>query len=160
MKMVLSFLSVSSLSLMLATVADFKGDTFKIILAYFTGAVFWLFLILGYVIFFVLSRHRKTYEKTKENRSDRTDRRRESENKTGKKSLPGILRFFSNRYAVVADVVMAISIILLVIPSNSQNVTIIIVSILVLSVHFHGILNGINFEYIRELSNKKQSKRI
>lgn len=157
MRLTLIFLSVSSLSLMLATIADFKGDTFKVILAYLAGAVFWLFLILGYVTFFVLSKHRKVYEKTKE-KAERSEHRRDVGSRSSKRPLPGILRFFSNRYAAVADLAMGISIILLFVLRNNQIATIIIVSILVLSVHLHGILNGINFKYTTEINAARIKK--
>ena len=152
MKIVYCLLAVSSLSLMLATVADFKGEPFKVFLAYATGVIFWLFLILGYVVFYKINKHRKEYEKTQVRESDRETRRKNRE--TNKK--PGIICFFSNKYAVIADIVMVVSLVLslvfLFVPSLSQNAAIIFVSILVLSIHMHGILNGVNFRYISKIS--------
>lgn len=154
MKSVFLMLFISSLSLMLATVADFRGSGIQVFLAYFTGIVFWLFLILGYVLFFQVSKHRKEYERTRSAEADGEGRRRSREYK----KTPGIICFFSNRYAVVADIAMIIffilSLVFLLIPSLSQNAAIIFISLFILSLHMHGILNGVNYRYIRSVSKK------
>lgn len=153
MKIIIIALAVSSFSLILATFGDYNGSTANIITAVIAGLLFWLFLILGYVLLAMISKHRKQYEKKAVD--FQTNRTRGTENK----KKPGVICFFSNKYASIADVVMVISIILtlvivLLIPKTPQMLQLLLISLTVFSIHMHCVLNGINFKYIRKLSKK------
>lgn len=148
MRISVILLLISSFSILLVMFASFDGTTFQKILAYLTGVSFWLFLILGYVAFYQVSKHRKVYEKKNPSPAYRKAQKR-----------PGILTFFSDRMAMSMDVIMIISLILsllfLFIPSLNQNIAIVFIAILIFSIHMHSILNGINYKYTLYLSKKK-----
>lgn len=111
--------------------------------------MFWLFLIVGYVVFAIISKHRKNYEKLNRVRGTRPVRT---------KSRNGMFCFFSNKYAMIADIVMVVSLIItlvfMFIPTLNQNVAVFFVAILIYAVHMHAILNGVNFRYIKSLNDK------
>ena len=142
-------LAVSSFSLILSSIGNYKGNTINVIAAILAGSFFWLFLIGGYLLFALISGHRKEYEKLKKDsgNSRRVKRRN---------NRPGIICFFSNKYAAVADFALFISFFLILlflfIPSVSRNIVIIMISVFVYSLHMHSILNGRNFKYIVQLS--------
>ena len=158
MKFVIVALAVSSLSLIFTIFGDYNSGVFNAVIAVTVGVVFWLFLILGYVVFSRIAAHRKQYEKTHvESRSDK-----ERLQKDDNKKKPGIICFFSNPYAVAADIALlislAVNVIFLFIPNANQTVEIIFISILVFSLHMHCILNGVNFRYTYNLDNTRKSK--
>ena len=158
MKFVIAALALSSFSLIFTIFGDYNGNTLNVIVAVTVGVVFWLFLILGYVVFSRIAVHRKQYEKTQNiSRSD-NDKPRKDDNK----KKPGIICFFSNPYAVAADIALlvslAVNVIFLFIPSVNQVAETIFIAILVFSLHMHCILNGVNFKYTYDLSNSKQKK--
>ena len=148
MRTALISLTVSSLSLLLGIFADFEGYGFQAALGYIAGALFWLFLAGGYWLLFKLSKRRKEFEK------DNPDAPYIKRQKR-----PGILTFFSNRWAALADLVLPISFIILLlilfIPLG-KVVTFIAASAFALSAHMHSVLNGINFKYILYISKKKR----
>lgn len=153
MKIVIIALAVSSFSLVLAVFGDYNGSTANIVAAIIAGLLFWLFLILGYVLLAMISKHRKQYEKKAVDSSG--NRTKNAENK----KKPGIICFFSNQYALISDVAMGISfiltlVVLLLIPKTPQILQLLLISLTVFSIHMHCVLNGINFKYIRELSKK------
>ena len=141
-------LFISSFSLIFSIFGNYDTTTFKKIMA-ITGAVlFWLCLMVGYVIFSLISERRKAYER----------KHRERGIRPVKKGKPGILCFFSNKYAMIADITMVASFIVTLVflfaPSLNQNIAVIFVSVLVFAIHMHGILNGVNFKYIESLNRK------
>lgn len=151
MKLVVLFLAISSFSLILVPFSDYDGSAFNVVTAIIAGVLFWLFLILGYLVFAGIAKHRKVYEKkatsSNKGRLSRADN----------KKKPGIVCFFSNKFAMIADIVLIASFILtlvmvLFIPQTPQVIQIILISLLLFSLHMHCVLNGINFRYIRERS--------
>lgn len=146
MKLSIAFVAISSLSLIGVAFADFNGSGFPRFIAYFTGAAFWSFLIAGYVLLAVVSNRRKADKRTKV-----TDKR------------PGILCFFTSKEAKIADIGMFAAILFVLvfsfIPGISVAVRIIFIALLVLSVQMHCILNGVNYRYIRLLTEGKTSKK-
>lgn len=141
-------LAISSFSLLLISVSDYAGNAFNVFMAVLTGILFWLFLILGYVLLAVVSHHRKAYE-----HEHRTAKR------SNNKKKPGAFCFFSNKYATIADIAMVILfivlIVIMIIPSKTETLKLIVVPTFIFSVHMHGILNGVNLKYINQLSQKR-----
>ena len=114
------------------------------ICAYLVGICFWAGLIAGYIVFAVINSKRKKQLKKK---------------KESAKSLPGIICFFSNKYAKVFDILFVISLILSVvfmfIPALNQGfVSVLVISVCVFSLHMHSILNGVNYKYIQNLEEE------
>ncbi len=131
-------LFISSFSLLFSFGGDFNGSTMNKIFAYATGLGFWLGLLIGYILLFVLNRNRKRYDNTALTRR------------------AGIICFFSNRYATVFDILLAVSLIVTVlffVLLSYHSEAIIALCICLFSLHMHIILNGINFQYI--YSDKK-----
>lgn len=149
MKFVFISLVISSFSLVLSIFADFNGNFFQIFIAYFSGVLFWLFLIVGYVLLFIISRDRKnTSEINYVNKKDK------------KWKTVGIINFFSNTKAKEADIFMIIFLICLilclVIPIFDNNIAMIILSLFLFCFHLHCILNGINYKYVCSLNKKRR----
>ena len=146
MKLSLLCIAVSSLSLICVAFADFGGNGFQCFAAYFTGVVFWTFLIAGYVLLFTVSKRRKADKSVA-----LTDMR------------PGIICFFTGKKAKIADIAMLVTAVLLLvflfIPSVSTAVRIIFIALLVLSVQMHCILNGVNYRYTQVFTEGKTSKK-
>lgn len=146
MNLSILFIAVSSLSLIGVAVSDFGGNGVQRFFAYFTGVVFWAFLLAGYVLLFAVSKRRKADQRT-----------------TMTNKRPGIICFFTGKAAKIADIGMFAAIILSLVfsfvPGISTVVRIICIALLVLSVQMHCILNGVNYRYIRSLTEKKTSKK-
>ena len=142
------FLLLSSLSLLLAAFGDYRGKWWNILAAVGVGAGFWIFLILGYISFYQLSKRRKEQEKGSRSQKD--------------KQRPGIIVFFANPYARAADIAMVISFIATVVfqfVPFSEVVSLGSIAAFVFSAQMHGIFNGVNFQYIYkgEKHNRKRS---
>lgn len=146
MKLSIVFVAISSLSLIGVAFADFNGNGFRRFIAFFTGVVFWAFLIAGYVLFAIVSNRRKA-----DKRAKIADKR------------PGIICFFTSKEAKIADIGMfaaiMLSLVFSFVPGISVAVRIIFIALLVLSVQMHCILNGVNYRYIRSLTEEKTSKK-
>ena len=145
-------LAVSSLSLCFAAFGSYDASAFRTVLTVLLALLFWVCLIAGYVLLFVISGHRKKYEKN----ASRDNRRKA---KSG--SRPGIICFFSNRAAVIADFAMIgffiLNLVFMFIPGVSRTFSYISLSLLVFAIHMHCILNGVNFEYIEKQAKSKAS---
>lgn len=141
-------LFISSFSLIFSIFGNYDTTAFRKILAISGAVLFWLCLIVGYVFFALISERRKAYERRHRERGVRPE----------KKAKPGILCFFSNKFAMIADVTMAISLVATLVflfaPTLNQNLAVIFVAVLLFSAHMHGILNGVNFKYIESLNRK------
>lgn len=155
MKFVVISLAISSFSLLLVMFGDYNGNALNKAIAVLTGVLFWGFLIIGYVILGIISGHRKTYE-----RKNRADLGRKANRDANKR--PGIICFFSNQKAIIADIVMIVSFIInlifMFIPSVNQVVAVIFIAIFAFAVHMHCVLNGVNFRYIAHISKNDVSK--
>ena len=142
------FLLLSSLSLLLTVIADYGGRWWNVLAAIGVGVFFWGFLILGYICFYRLSKRRKEQQKRDRSRP--------------KKQRPGIIVFFANPYAAAADIAMVISLIATVVfqfVPFSEIVSLVSIAVFVFSAQMHGILNGVNFQYIYkgDIHNRKRS---
>lgn len=135
MKLVFVLLFISSFSLILVLFGDYEGELINKICAYLVGICFWGGLIAGYILFGVINSKRK-------------------KKKESAKKRPGVICFFSNKYAKVFDILFVISLILSVvfmfIPALNQGIVLVLfISVCVFSLHMHSILNGVNYEYIQ-----------
>ncbi len=144
MRTVIVCIALSSLSLLLATFVNSDGVS---ALTVISGIIFWGGLIVGYIQLFIISKHRKAYEKNAHHIEKRV------------KSRPGIITFFSGPAATVADLAMILFFLLTMvfafIPGFSQTVLLIFIAVLVFAVQMHCILNGVNFKYIKRLAKSK-----
>lgn len=130
------FLLISSAALLLTAVGDYRGEWWNVVAAIAVGVLFWLFLILGYVSFWKLSKARKQQEK---------------KNRSVSRGKPGIIVFFSNRYATAADIAMAVSLIVVIISQFvpvGEIISLAAAAVFVFSAQMHCILNGINYKYV------------
>lgn len=136
-------MGISSFSILLSFFGDYKGNSIAVIFAVLTGVLFWAGLIFGLFFLLLVNSHRKKYESI------------ESSKRTVKRHRMGIVSFFSNKLAIIADIAMvALFIIFLVtefIPIISQSVTLIFLAFLLFSVYMHCMLNGVNFIYIKSI---------
>ena len=108
-------------------------------LLYFSGALFWAGLLLTVVAWCLAAKMRKNYYFV--NKQKKLKGRR-----------PGLLRFFSNPVAVLADICAAISLIgfilCLIFASKSGLINYIFLFLTVLTVQLHAAFNGILFRFI------------
>lgn len=122
---------------MVARISREEGNDIPL---YLTGGVFWAGLICTYVFTGAAAICRKRGLKSDKDGFD--------------SGRPGMLCFFRNREAKIIDVIMAVSIIALLIGifGKADNSVFILGAIFmtIFSVHMHGILNGKNYQYIRE----------
>lgn len=146
---------LSSLSILLTYFGDYNGTTLYRFVAYFVGFGFWFFLITGNIIFGVInSRRKKEEEKLKVKRKS--------------KVKPGVISFFSNRYAFVFDIMLVLSFVLCLIfyfiPVWNGKIEIFFISVFVFSIHMHSFFNGVNYKYINkkrrvETDEKRKSRK-
>lgn len=139
-------LTVSCLSFMMIPLTDFSGRGFVLFVSYFLSFLFWAGIICVFVFLGMISADRKKYEKSMIR--DKDFRRKKKQTK----SRPGITVFFSNKYAVAADVLLAavliINIVMFIAPEKTLSRTVIFLSLLIFTGFLHSILNGVNFKYI------------
>jgi len=124
---------ISSVTILFMPLGSFEPDG-NIMLAYILAGAFWLFLILGIVLMFVIGAKR---------RKDKlfTD--------TGGIAF---LRFFKNRPAIVFDLLLIASILslvvsLLYIRTLPAAITLAGTFTMVFSLEMHAVLNGKNYEW-------------
>ena len=142
---------ISSYILILAPFTSFDEEGFSKVLAYLTGILFWLGLVVGYTTFVIASKLRKKYFAGK---------------KTNRivKFQPGLIVFFSSRLAIVVDIICTVSIILFAVYifNNSafpEGLVYFIISTTIFFVQAHSIINGVNFRdafNIDKYNEKKQ----
>lgn len=122
------------------------GTILQRILAYIIAFLFW-----SSIVFEVILARWADHERRKLER--RLYRSREI-----KQSLSGVFSFLKNTEALVTDVVLFISVIFLGIiiwmHIKTSWIIISIVSILILSFSLHCILNGRNYNFLKEYKNK------
>ena len=137
---------ISSFSILLSIIGDYKGDSIAVLFAILTGILFWSGLILGVVSILLVNQHRKRFEK------------RKSINYRKKQHRVGAISFFNNKPAAIADIALVVLLIIILaamfIPVISQNITIIFLAFLLLSVYMHCMLNGVNFIYIKSIEEE------
>lgn len=99
-----------------------------------TGMLFWLFTITGYVTVIRANNNRKKFLSKKFGRDIQKDVR------------PGVLCFFSNRYAEVIDIMLAIFatafVVLLFTRLKNTYFIIVILSFLIWAANMHCLFNG------------------
>lgn len=147
MKRTILFLLLSSLMLLCALFVDTENGIVRA-LAYIGGLLFWIFLLLGYIMFYRFSKFRK--EQQKNNRSVNQNRK------------PGIIVFFSNPAAKKADIAMILTLIIwvplfIVEETNGLNNVLQVISVLsaaafIFAAQMHAILNGVNYRYYLSLT--------
>ena len=129
---VISFL-ISSVTILFMPFGSFEQDG-KQTLAFILAIVFWLFFILGFVFLLPISKQRKSDKNFKS------------------KGGIGLLRFFSNKPAMIADGLMIAGIIALIltfiIPTLPGWITLVATFTAVFFLEMHGIFNGMNYEYM------------
>lgn len=138
-KAVIILLAISSLSVVLTLCASYTLNWFTIAIAYALPFIFWGCMCWGYKILLF----------------DINKIRRKAQGEIKKKNyihLPGIICFFSNKYAKIADITMIVSFVVSLILYNINILNgilfVITVPIFLFSIQMHCILNGVNYEYI------------
>lgn len=120
------------------------GDVQNVWITIIVGSCFWLFLILGVITQIVLSKHYKIVFGKKQTKED-------------KQPKLGLISFFKNGFATLADLLMAISLIGLIVSmilSNSSGyICYIFLALLAFSFCMHCILNGKIYYQIQKQKN-------
>lgn len=121
--------------------SDYFTNTGNRVFLIIVGLLFWITLFVAYFSFFILNTRRKKYVK---------------KNKITEKKLPGICSFFSNKKAIIVDILMMICIVIFVILSNitTNFVIYIFLSMSVFTVQLHSIINGKNYLYIKSFKSE------
>lgn len=117
------------------------------------GILFWLFLIVGCITQVILSRFRKRWWMAHPNRRRSRDKK------------PGVISFFGNLPAAIADLVFVISLIGLVASLIATNalgrICYVFLSLTIFSFCMHCILNGKIYFTIQSMDNAaRRSERI
>lgn len=72
----------------------------------------------------------------------------------------GVVKFFQNKYAVVADIVMSVALIAFVAvilwAEHLLVLSFILLAILIFSFGMHCILNGVNYKFVTEIRRRKK----
>ena len=127
---ILFFIIGSSSIMAMPATRDIANSSNRISLL-INGLWFWIAFIAGYVFAWLASRERK-------------------KNTTTVSEKPGILLFFSNAFAIIFDLVMLFSFLIFMIMVFSGQtgsfISYIVLSLLVLSIHLHAMLNGLIFK--------------
>lgn len=139
----LAMLTLSVLSLIISFFIKLDGSVGDIVLICIGEALFWGLMAAGYVMLAKVNKSRKSKLK---------------DNKNKKKYKPGIICFFSNKYAIVADITMGFAFIMTIIfrifPVLNEVLFVVFAMILILAINMHCIFNGVNFKYIKSVSEK------
>ena len=100
-----------------------------------TGIVFWFSLMMAYALFTFVNFRRRRFQKKK--------------NKGSKRAV-GLIRFFSNTPAKIADIAMVVSFLLFLLFSifTDSYFIYIFLAITVFAFQMHCVLNGENYLYI------------
>lgn len=127
---------LSALSLLLTVSGNFSGKPPEIMTAVISASLFWGGLLLAIVLLVIVNIRRKS-DKTQSNI---------------RKQRVGAFCFFSNKIAMVFDVLTAIffiaAVVTMFIPSVSDYISLILVVLFLISAYMHSMLNGVNFKYI------------
>ena len=150
MKRTILFLLISSLALLCAVFDSVDNGVAKSI-SFIGGLLFFLFLLLGYFMFYRFTQFRKQ-------NNDHAEKT---------KGKPGIIVFFSNPQAKKADIVMIISLIISLVTlimgqvngAWHANLLFNLISVLssavfIFAIQMHAILNGVNYRYYLSLKNE------
>ncbi|MCM1115505.1 MAG: hypothetical protein NC397_08435 [Clostridium sp.] len=127
-------MAIGSFSLMLSLVVDFKADGIKSLLSYIAAAVFWVSIVVGWIL------QVASYLFVKKNINFRC--------------LPGIIKFFSNKLALIADVAMFAAFIVCIICllcNVAVWLQLLFISLFVFAFQMHIVMNSKNFKYIYSL---------
>lgn len=142
-------LGISSFSILGVVNASYDENYGSKALAITVAVAFWAGLIIGYVLLIMLNKNRRA-SAVKIGRF-----------KTGGCQF-GIFKFFRNKEAIIADVIMLLSLVLFIIFRILDNVSVYldltVIALLIYSFHLHCILNGQNYRYIKLLKNDQQKK--
>lgn len=134
----LFWLAVSSLFLMSGTIlfmpiASKAGENNRQVLL-LIGTVFWISAIAGYTMLLLANSERKWFLKNKVGIDNKMN------------CLPGIITFFTNVPATIADVVAILSFVLMVIINFTDRrydyISYVLLFLLVLSLNMHCLFNG------------------
>lgn len=139
--MITSFVlvGVNALSLMSSLIVDFDGSKSKVIFSYIASALFWASFIVSWIIQFVCYKSVKKQNVIK-----------------GKIA---IVTFFSNKYAMVFDIltlVFLLAVVILLISKANMAVLVIIISLFIFAFQMRIILNSNNYKYIFNLKEKRK----
>ena len=106
-----------------------------------TGIVFWAGLLGGSVLQVIVNALRKAFFK-----------RNDISYKNAKKSRAGILRIFSNRLAMIADITCGVAllatVVSMIVTRGYGYICYVFISLTVFSFALHCIFNGKNFDFI------------
>lgn len=72
----------------------------------------------------------------------------QKEKNPGKRKLPAVVRFFSNRYALVADIMLLLSFVIVILMNRfavQGVIAFLFIAVFYLSFHMHCLLNGANY---------------
>lgn len=131
----MSILSASFMFMPLSSsLAEKYGTRIPLIIV---GSTFWCSFIVGYLLFAYVNI--RMHKKRKDN------------------TLPGIIRFFSNKLATIVDILMFMVIIAFICGLIWMKgfILYILLSLTVLLIQFHAIFNGKNYEFIQYIKREK-----
>lgn len=136
------FLSIGSLSFIFMPLSSRSSNTEFRLPVIINGAVFWISFICGYLTLILANKQCKKIN---------------GSISTGK---VGLFRFFSNKYAIVFDMLMIISFIALILMAifgkSHYYIIFFILAILVLSINMHCIFNG---RVVRTIIYKNEERK-
>ena len=150
----ISMLTIFSLSILAMYFVEFFRDTeYESLYLRINGGVFWVSALLLLITSVMVSMERK--------RDIHFSRKR-------RKQLPGVISFFKNPFATIADLIAILSGIIsvvlfimdlkLLISRDYQILVFISIFIFSLSFGMHCILNGINYKYLKSSMGGKKSE--
>ncbi len=141
----IAFLLMLSISFLLMLPEDDSSIVEKSVFMFVSGGMFWVSSIMLVISQIVLSRQRKKWYAVNKVRKDIGSRRL------------GVISFFSNTLATVADIISVLSLVGLVIAMVASKgggyICFVLISIFVFSFGMHCILNGRVYYFV---TNKKK----
>ncbi len=151
-RIILSLAVVNSIFILSTIAVNLDTSEFETNLIYIIASGFWLSLILEIILVVLTTFKRKELEE------------KGYKAKSLRDAQAGIVSFFKNFEASIADVILFICAISTVVivrsQTNTQAIIIVDFSLLFLTFNLHCILNGKNYRYIKSLNQyKKRSKK-
>lgn len=146
---------ISGISLIFIPLVDLNGSAAQRVFAMIVAALFWLGLVTEIVFFILANKQSKTIE----------NRLTKKSGKSFKNAPIGIISFLQCREAMVADIISAISLIVLIMLINfkvSNDWLFVCFAVtFFLSFNMHCFFNGKNYKYLKEYKKylKKQGAK-
>lgn len=136
-------MAMVSITILFMPVASERATDDNAISLYFSGIAFWIFILGGYSLIAIINVRRK-----------RSITRDVIKGGTQKQHLPGVIRFFTNPWAMIFDILFILSLVAFIYYQLTTYIdgmlSYVLLAFMLFSFHMHCMLNGKNFNFIQK----------